>query len=404
MSTAGSEPFIRDVSKLDAGLLVRWWNEHDQKHRYYSRRDGRLVLKHGYRWRLWTVYRDVIGRDTGLRFNTMFKNSDERLRQLERASLAAPDDAAALVAYARELDRVGRPGMAQAEILDRFVKYAVWRSGEVMRPRNPMSWENDGPLGCRRVVEIVNECLGRGIAESVMRERPSPVVYDIAVEAFQQVRPCVDERHHEPCAYDGCQACLEECIPPEEGGGAPAYDRKVAAVFAAPLVDDQLLIGIKATPERLRNGWPGGSADPLYVVFRERTQAIGSGESRRLGVTPNLFMERLVDTDEVRVYDNGGRTADRFTILMRGETDEDPWDIAIAASANQAPNGVWMTIEAAFDPDEPGEVGRELDPWQELLHRDVLDRLWDERGAEILRVPCEVAALWVDLVRVGHFQ
>lgn len=334
-------------------------------------------------------------------------NSDEHLRRLERARLAYPDDVTALIAYARELDRVGRPGMAQAEALDRWVKYGVWRSGEVMRPRDPMSWERDGTLGLRVVANIVNECLAPMHAESIMRGRPSGVVYDSAVAPFQQVRPCVDERHDVPCPYDGCEACLEEgCVPPEDGGGAPVYDRKVAAVFAASLIDDQLLIGVKATPARVVNGWPGGSADPIYIVFGEHSRAVASGvasgESLRRSATLDNF--KSLDAENVRVYDNGGLTDDRFTILRRGNVDGEPWALTISASVNQDSDGVWMSYESSFDPDDPDEhVGRELVPWQELLHRSVLDRLWDERGPAILRVPRETAALWADLVRLGHF-
>jgi hypothetical protein len=65
-----------------------------------------------------------------------------------------------------------------------------------------------------------------------------------------------------------------------------------------------------------------------------------------------------------------------------------------AASARQSPQDIWMTTESSFDPDAPGEIGQELSPWQELLPRDVFDKIWSERGASMLIVPREVVALW----------
>ena len=96
----GSESFFRDVSKRDAGLLVHWWNAYDQRHRYHRRRDGMVVLKHGLRHQLWNVYRDEIE-------ERVRRNSDERLRSLERRWIETPGDAGALHAYMNELRRNG---------------------------------------------------------------------------------------------------------------------------------------------------------------------------------------------------------------------------------------------------------------------------------------------------------
>jgi hypothetical protein len=57
---------------------------------------------------------------------------------------------------------------------------------------------------------------------------------------------------------------------------------------------------------------------------------------------------------DVRVYDNGGRTFDRYTVIF--DSGDDVYALGIGDTGN-VPNGFCMTVEAVEGP----HLGREID-------------------------------------------
>lgn len=347
-------------------------------------------------------------------------NMDESRRGLERRarSTGAPDD---LLRH----DVASERADGQARRVEELVRYAVWRVGEVMRPRDPGAWERaGGPVTSKAIAALILDAIRLDDAGKAKRaktkksgHRGSAITTSVAIEDFQQRRPCVEERHEEPCVYDGCRDCLDNCIDPEEGGGAPRYRQKVAAAFAFAR-DAEVALGIKATvtdQHGLISGprsWVDSSSNPFEVVFGHQFEHWPLWVTL-MGLTPSLAIweEDLVDTDDVRVWDNGGRTADRFMILMQGQTprdaeDGEPFHLTISSNRQPTnPQGIWMIdTDAAIDLDDTDVIGHELEPWQELLPRDVRDAIWDTRGRSIVRLPRELAERWARLTLGGHFD
>lgn len=355
-------------------------------------------------------------------------NMDEDRRGLERRarSTGAPDDAFRADVAAERSD-------GQARRVNELVRYAVWRVGEVMRPRDPMAWERArGPVTSKAIASMLLDACRLEDATAARKKptdrakrkkprgagsefRGSSITTSVAIEDFQQRRPCVEERHEEPCVYDGCAACEEECIDPEEGGGCPRYRQKVAAAFAFAR-DQQIALGIKATSTdhwgliASPRSWVDSSANPFEVVFGHQFDSWPLWATL-LGITPSLaqYEEDLFDTDDVRVWDNGGRTADRYTILMQGrpsDEDDNPSYLTITSSRNPTnPQGVWlMSTDASVDVDDDETNGPELDPWTELLPQDVRNAIWEERGRSIVRLSREVAERWARLTLAGYFD
>ena len=112
----------------------------------------------------------------------------------------------------------------------------------------------------------------------------------------------------------------------------------------------------------------------------------------------------MTDVDAVSGWDNFGRTADRFTILMQGETDGEPFYFSILSNASPSHpgRGIWMRESETHDPVDA--EGAQLEPWQERLPTDVLNAIWEERGRSIVRVPRELAERWAVLVRGDYWS
>lgn len=323
------------------------------------------------------------------------RNMDERRRKLERRARASGslEDAARAAVDAERADG------GQARRIDRMVRYGVWRVGEVMNPRDPNAWErNSEHVTTRKIAELVLRA-STGAGDVLLR--------DVVSEQFRQRRLCVEERHDRPCVYDGCVACEEECVPPEDGGGAPRYDWKTASALVMAH-GDELAIGIRAMPSL---GGPSGvGRSSLGVMVHGSPRWDGDDGLRRRCTTLDQYEEDLVDVDDVRVWDNGGRTADRFTILMQGEIpkgDDDGEPFHITITSNSYPNhpqGFWMRSEATIDLDDTEQTGVEQEPWTELLPRGVLDAIWADRGAALVVVPRQFAERWAVLKLAGYFE
>lgn len=281
----------------------------------------------------------------------------------------------------------------EAARIDRLVRYATWRVGEVMRPNAPGAWDRDA-------LQITPQAIANMILEA---GRTDSRVDDCVLERFRQRRWCVEERHEEPCFYDGCADCEENCAPPEEGGGSPRYNHKIAAAFVIPH-DDEMALGIKAV---VTPGFQDGMTPTFRLAFGDAFR-VWPAWSNLAATTPSLktYEEHAVDTDDVRVWDNGGRTADRFTVLMQGETDDEPFYLTISSSQHPShPQGIWIVdTEAVIDIDGDNALGLELTPWQELLPQGVLNAIWATRGSQIVRLPRALAERWARLTLANYWS
>lgn len=351
-------------------------------------------------------------------------NPDETRRDTERSARASGDPESAFRAAVR-----AERGDGLATRVDRFVEWSLWRSGEVFRPQNPGAWAHEPHLDRKKIAELVLSVakLEHGLEEqAAIPGVPAPgywrptddsitaVETSIYVEEFQQIRPCVEERHDEdPCTYDLCAPCLEDCVPPEEGGGCLPYNHKVAAAFVVSN-GEEMVLGIKAAPTFFGANAPTDTR-MMDDVFGHWWGTGGQSRLRRLtrAMTLDQHDEALNDGLEfqagtVQVWDNGGRTADRFFILMEGEkpsasgSDEsDPDYLVISSSRHPShPQGIWITHE--FGDHEPDAVA--LEPWTELVPPDVLDAIWSTRGSPLLRESNEVIVRWALLVLGGFFD
>ena len=330
------------------------------------------------------------------------RNGDEELRRRQRRAKTTSDQEDLLQA-AIAAERAD----GQAARVQRLVHYAVWRVGEVMRPRDPAAWEREGGEVTPKV--IASLILSATRLDSASPGRGSALNTSAVIEDFRQRRMCVEEHHDEPCVYDDCDAC-QDCVPPEEGGGAPVYRQKVAAAFAFAR-PDEVAIGIMATVTNdgglvsAPRSWTQSTTNPFRVAFGDdfRHWPLWDQVARR-AVSLKGYEEELTDVDDVRVWDNFGRTADRFTILMQGETDGEPFYFSILSNASPSHpgRGIWMRESEPHDPVDA--EGAQLEPWQELLPTDVLNAIWEERGRSIVRVPRELAERWAVLARGNYWS
>lgn len=340
------------------------------------------------------------------------RNSDEsRRREQRRAGQTNSDEDILRSAIADERSD------GQAGRLNRFVNYALWRVAEVMQPKNPAGWLR----GRGEEAPFTPYDMGATILRSIRFEAsrrptwkgegdpPAAIQTSVVVKSFQQKRPCYDPRHGEACSYDGCPACEEDCALPQEFGGVERYYRKVAAAFAYTH-GDELALGIKATPTQDTNVSKrqtiDGRTNPFRTVFGDSFMGRWPGWEERSPLSRRMvpldaYEDQISDVDEVRVWDNMGRTADRFTILMHGEVNDEPFYVSILSSASPThpQRGIWM-IESETSLHDA--EGLELDPWQELLPIDVLNAIWEERGRSIVRVPREIAERWATLT-LGNY-
>lgn len=283
-------------------------------------------------------------------------NGDEDRRRRERRARETGSAADAFRA-AVAAERVD----GQARRLDRWVEYALWRMGEVVTPGDPMKFQRD----------------------------PSITMYEDELPAFSKahVARLVARSRGGNVAVSGGQWGID----PIGGWG---YTRVIVGAYSRER-DGQVCLALKATPA------VGGNR----AFYRDLFPRLVGDDVFASAVSLDRYEEDAVDTDDVRVYDNGGETADRYTILLRGEVQEEPFDLTIGANAHpDHPQGIWMHVESSFDPDEPGHVGQELVPWTRLVSPGLFHTLWDYRGHAALKVPNEIAHRWVELVLGGYFS
>ena len=86
----------------------------------------------------------------------------------------------------------------------------------------------------------------------------------------------------------------------------------------------------------------------------------------------------------VGVWDNGGKTADQYTLLVR-DVDRSTFSLNLSPNCDR-PNGVSM-IGDGFDPRDAAHLGRrvEWDALPENVRRHALERLDDELHKEMNR-------------------
>jgi len=323
------------------------------------------------------------------------RNGDKDDRAADRIARAtgAPTDLLAAAVATERHD-------GQAHRVHRLVRYAVWRMGEIMLPRDPQRIERAGQLGQRSVAELVLEAIdARSVGESL--------AFKIITERLQQVMPWLDERHGDQCPCDDCASA--------RASQAYSYDTKLAGVFAR-VVGRDLVLGIKAVPMSsgaLRASMAaGGERQVLRLIFGHPLNLapfIMQNEAWRFVALHAASLDRceedLCEVDEVRVWDNNNRSVDRYTIVMHGGDADEPRVYQAVITSSGDPRSFWMHGGGVFDLDEPpADIGRELIAWQELLPTPVLSAIWDERGYAIMKIPVEIATRWANLVIGGYFS
>jgi len=295
------------------------------------------------------------------------RNSDELRRERERLARTSgsAEDAFRAAVEAERLD-------GQASRLDKVIGDNIWKSGEVVNPRDPAAWAfRDDRINKLKVAKLIDEAINNpdddGSSWISVTETPNPT------------------------------------RRPAFAASAFAWHNKPTSL---------VLIGVKAVPfeaERMagRWAWTDDRAPELvfgHTSFREPIDWTWVRD--RIAVTLDFWFENMLDADEVRVLDNQGRTADRYSILLSGRLpDGDPFYFGIACSAHPYhPQGVCFMGVEGIDPENPRDDEIELDPWQHQVPADVFDLIWNERGRPIVKVPRELAERWALLVRGGHFD
>jgi hypothetical protein len=329
---------------------------------------------------------------------------DEQRRALERRARGSgdiDDEFRAAVSAER--------GDGQALRVQRIVESAVSRCNEAFSPGDRRGLSDSSTVDA--VATLVRDALD---LESDTVKLGEALVFSVAHASFHQMVPCVRPSHGvQRTPWTKCRACRDDVLHPAGTGAIEEYDAKLLGWFAR-VVGNELVLGLKVVPttRRVISTTSPLERDLLPILFGYGLGFSGDAYVNgnwafvrdRLAVSLDTYEETAFDADEVHVWDNGGETADRFTVIMEMLTDDGNEEIEFHSSRDPShPQGV-LSMSNDAEPPDP-ETHRELVPWwMDLVPRGLFDAIWHTRGPAVVKIPLEIAERWVALQRGGHWR